>query len=95
MSRNKDTIKLVGGVPWRANPQDLNVDGEGMKLDVTVMDQHHGPAEGSEGVGEGAVELLPEGATLRVMAAPRAAQGASRSSREERVWPTVKHARPA
>ena len=33
---NKDTIKLVGGVPW--NP---NVDGEWMKLDVTVMDQQH------------------------------------------------------
>ena len=24
-----------------AGPQDPNVDGEGMKLDVTVMDQHH------------------------------------------------------
>ena len=36
---NKDKIKLVGGEPWRVNPQDPNVDGEGMKLDVTVMDQ--------------------------------------------------------
>ena len=33
---SKDTIKLVGGVP-----QDPNVDGEGMKLDVTVMDQQY------------------------------------------------------
>ena len=38
---NKDTIKLVGGMPWKVNLQDPNVDGEGMKLDVTVMDQHH------------------------------------------------------
>ena len=38
---NKDTIKLVGGVPWKVNPQDPNVDGEGMKLDVTVMDQQY------------------------------------------------------
>ena len=38
---NKDTIKLVGGVPWKVNPQDPNVDGEGMKLDVTVIDQHY------------------------------------------------------
>ena len=38
---NKDTIKLVGGVPWNLNPQDPNVDGEGMKLDVTVMDQQY------------------------------------------------------
>ena len=38
---NKDTIKLVGGVPWKVNLEDPNVDGEGMKLDVTVMDQHY------------------------------------------------------
>ena len=38
---NKDTIKLVAGVPWKVNLQDPNVDGEGMKLDVTVMDQHY------------------------------------------------------
>ena len=38
---NKDTIKLVGGMPWKVNLQDPNVDGEGMKLDVTVMDQHY------------------------------------------------------
>ena len=36
---NKDTIKLVGGVSWKVNLQDPDVDGEGMKLDVTVMDQ--------------------------------------------------------
>ena len=61
---NKDTIKLVGGVPWKVNPQDPNVDGEGMKLDVTVMDQHYrDQLRGPEGgAGEGAAELLPTGA---------------------------------
>ena len=36
-----DTIKLVGGVPWKVSDKDPSVDGEGMKLDVTVMDQHY------------------------------------------------------
>ena len=31
-----DTIKFVGGVPWKVSAaQDPNSDGEGMKLDVT------------------------------------------------------------
>ena len=38
---NKDKMKLVGWVPWTVNLKDPNVDGEGMKLDVTVMDQHY------------------------------------------------------
>ena len=38
---NKDTIKLVRGVPWKVNPQDPNVVGEEMKVDVTVMGQHY------------------------------------------------------
>ena len=62
---NKDTIKLVGGVPWKVNPQDPNVNGEGMKLDVSVMDQQHrgdqlrGQREELE---RGSAEHLPEGA---------------------------------
>ena len=28
-------------MPWKVNPQDHNFDGEGMRLDVTVMEQHY------------------------------------------------------
>ena len=36
---NEDTVKLVGALPWKGNAQDPNIDGEGMKIDVTVMDR--------------------------------------------------------
>ena len=37
----RDYIKMIAGVPWRLNDEDQNADGEGMRLDVTVMDREY------------------------------------------------------
>ena len=32
---------MVGGVPWKTSFGDPNVDGEYLKMEVTVMDKHY------------------------------------------------------
>ena len=34
-------LKMVGGVPWRMSSSDPNVDGDEMKLNVTIMDKEY------------------------------------------------------
>ena len=37
----KENIKKVAGVPWKLNPEDMKVDGEDLKMNVTIMDERY------------------------------------------------------
>ena len=37
----KSNLKMIGGVPWKTSDQDPSIDGEDMKMMVTVMDKEY------------------------------------------------------
>ena len=56
----RDYIKMIAGVPWRLSEEDQNADGEGMRLDVTVMDKEY-----REGIARPEHEAIPRAVYIR------------------------------
>ena len=56
----RENIKMIAGVPWRLSEEDQNADGEGMRLDVTVMDKEY-----REGIARPEHEAIPRAVYIR------------------------------